>query len=134
MTRLLLVEPGYCPYQAGFSSPAAAVKEVIEGESQILAPFGTSKIGIVCSKSQDRLKYNRQINDEGLVVRGRFLVCGLSDSKIIGLSKEQADRYSRLLFLPQCESNLDGELPAAKVRPQDERYGHKLSFLERLGR
>ena len=27
-----------------------------------------------------------------------------------------------------------GELPAAKVRPQDERYGGKLSFWERLER
>lgn len=134
MTRLLVVEPGYCPYQAGFASPNAAIEEVIEGKSQILTPFGTQKIGIVCSKSQDGLKYNRQINDDGLVVRGRFIVCGLSESKIIGLSKEQADRYSRLLFLPQCENCWNSDLPTAKVRPQDERYGHKLSFLERLGR
>lgn len=134
MTRVLVVEPGYCPYQAGFASPTAAIEEVIEGESQILTPFDTPKIGIACSKSQSRLKYNRQINDDGLVIRGRFIVCGLSESKIIGLSKEQADRYSRLLFLPQCESCLDGDLPTAKVRPQDERYGHKLSFLERLSR
>lgn len=134
MARLLVVEPGYCPYQSGFASPAAAIEEVIEGESQILMPFGTPKVGIVCSKSQSRLKYNRQINDEGLVVRGRFLVIGLSESKIIGLSKEQADRYSRLLFLPQCENSWDGDLPTAKVRPQDERYGQKLSLLERLGR
>ena len=32
MTRLLVVEPSYCPYQAGFSSAATAVSEVIEGE------------------------------------------------------------------------------------------------------
>lgn len=86
MTRLLVVEPGYCPYQAGFSSAAAAVSEVIEGESQILKPFGTPRIGLICSKSQNRLKYNRQINDEGVTVRGRFLICGLHDDKIIGLA------------------------------------------------
>ena len=44
MTRLLVVEPSYCPYQAGFSSAATAVSEVIEGESQILKPFGTPRI------------------------------------------------------------------------------------------
>jgi len=35
MTRLLVVEPGYCPYQAGFPSAMAAASEVVEGESQI---------------------------------------------------------------------------------------------------
>ena len=87
MTRLLVVEPGYCPYQAGFSGAAAAVSEVIEGESQILKPFGTPRIGLICSKAQSRLKYNRQINDEGVTVRGRFLICGLHDDKVTGLSK-----------------------------------------------
>ena len=98
MTRLLVVEPGYCPYQAGFSSAATAVSEVIEGESQILKPFGTPRIGLICSKAQSRLKYNRQVNDEGITVRGRFLICGLNGDKVVGLSKDQADRYSRLLF------------------------------------
>ena len=134
MTRLLVVEPSYCPYQAGFSSAATAVSEVIEGESQILKPFGTPRIGLICSKAQSRLKYNRQVNDEGVTVRGRFLVCGLNGDKVIGLSKDQADRYSRLLFLPQVADMASDELPAAKVRPQDERYGGKLSFWERLER
>lgn len=87
-----------------------------------------------CSKAQSRLKYNRQVNDEGITVRGRFLICGLNGDKVVGLSKDQADRYSRLLFLPQVEDMASGELPAAKVRPQDERYGNKLSFWERLER
>lgn len=47
MTRLLVVEPGYCPYQAGFPSAIAAASEVIEGESQILKPFGTPRIGLI---------------------------------------------------------------------------------------
>lgn len=98
MTRVLVVEPGYCPYQAGFASAAEAVAQVVEGNHQILKPFGTPKIGLICSCEQSRLKYNRQINDDGLTIRGRFLICGLNGDKIVGLSKEQADRYSRLLF------------------------------------
>ena len=134
MTRVLIIEPGYCPYQATFDSPQAAISEVIEGDSLLLKPFGTSKIGVVCSKNQSRLKYNRQINDDGLTIRGRFLICGLNGDKIVGLSKEQADRYSRLLFLPQVEDMLSGDLPIAKVRPSDERFGSKISFWERLSR
>ena len=30
MTRVLIIEPGYCPYQAAFDSPQAAISEVIE--------------------------------------------------------------------------------------------------------
>ena len=134
MTRVLVVEPGYCPYQAGFASSAEAIAQVIEGDHQILKPFGTQKIGLICSCEQSRLKYNRQINDDGLTIRGRFLICGLSGDKIVGLSKEQADRYSRLLFLPQVEDMRSGDFPAAKIRPQDERFGSKISFWERLSR
>ena len=53
MTRVLIIEPGYCPYQAAFDSPQAAISEVIEGDSLLLKPFGTSKIGVVCSKNQN---------------------------------------------------------------------------------
>ena len=137
MTRLLVVEPSYCPYQAGFSSAATAVSEVIEGESQILKPFGTPRIGLICSKSQSQLKYNRQVNDEGITVRGRFLICGLNGDKVVGLSKDQADRYSRLLFLPQVEDTPCRAKPrnwrcsrftACNTRtPSGERY-HALRF------
>ena len=114
MTRLLVIEPGYCPYQAVFPSAMAATSEVIEGESQILKPFGTPRIGLICSKAQCRLKYNRQVNDEGVTVRGRFLICGLNGDKVIGLSKDQADRYSRLLFLPQVADMLQNTCRRAK--------------------
>ena len=100
MTRVLIIEPGYCPYQAAFDSPQAAISEV----------------------------------EDGCTIRGRFLVCGLSESKMLGLSKEQAERYNRLLFFPQVEDMLSGDLPVAKVRPLDERFGSKISFWERLSR
>ena len=99
----------------------------------LLKPFGTSKIGVVCSKNQSLLKYNRQLED-GCTIRGRFLVFGLSESKMLGLSKEQAERYNRLLFFPQVEDMLSGDLPIAKVRPSDERFGSKISFWERMSR
>ena len=124
MTRVLIIEPGYCPYQAAFDSPQAAISEVIEGDSLLLKPFGTSKIGVVCSKNQSRLKYNRQLEDG----------CTIRESKMLGLSKEQAERYNRLLFFPQVEDMLSGDLPVAKVRPPDERFGSKISFWERLSR
>ena len=120
MMRLLVVEPGYCPYQAGFDSAADAIQQVIEGPSQVLTPFGTPRIGLICSSAQNSLKYNREITEDFSPVRGRFLICGLNSGRIVGLSREQAERYSRQLFLPQTE-HWTGDLPVAKVRPEDER-------------
>ena len=99
MTRVLVVEPGYCPYQAAFDSPQAAISEVIEGDSLLLKPFGTSKIGVVCSKNQSRLKYNRQLED-GCTIRGRFLVCGLSESKMLGAFQRTGRALQSASVLP----------------------------------
>ena len=131
MVRLLVVEPGYCPYIAYFDSPMAAINEVIRGESATWLPIGTSKIGLICSKDQDGMRYNRRINEENEVVYGRFLICGMNGDKPVGLSKEQADRYCRLYFQPQSLDMKDGDFPVAKVRPKDERFGERPKFWER---
>ena len=34
MTRVLAVEPGYCPYQAGFVGAAEAAAQVVEADSE----------------------------------------------------------------------------------------------------
>lgn len=52
MTRVLIIEPGYCPYQAAFDSPQAAISEVIEGDSLLLKPFGTSKTALCAVKTK----------------------------------------------------------------------------------
>lgn len=131
MVRLLVVEPGYCPYIANFDSVQKAACEVIQGISETMLPFDTNKIGIVCSKEQEGLRFNRLVGEDGLYVYGRFLICGMNEGKPVGLSKEQADRYSRLYFQPQS-LDMDGDdFPVAKVRPKDERYGQKPKFWER---
>lgn len=131
MVRLLVVEPGYCPYIAYFDSVQSAAQEVICGESKVILPFGTSKIGLLCSKNQSGLRYNRCINEDDIHVYGRFLICGLNGDKLTGLTKEQAERYSRLYFQPQNPCQDVDDFPVAKVRPKDERYGQKPRFWER---
>ena len=129
VVRLLVIEPGYCPYTANFDSVDAATQETILGAPQLYLPFDTSKIGLLCSKNQEGLKYNRQINDD-TAVYGRCLVCGVSDGHPVGLSKEQANRYSRKYYLPENPLQED-EFPTAKIKPVDERFGQKLRFWER---
>lgn len=70
MTRLLVVEPDYCPYQAGFPSAIAAASEVIEGESQILKPFGTPRIGLICSYWQNSPAHYANITNASFTSMG----------------------------------------------------------------
>ena len=131
MVRLLVVEPGYCPYIANFDNVQSAAQEVVCGESEVILPFGTPKIGLICSKDQSGLRYNRCINEDDIHVYGRFLICGMNGDKPIGLTKEQAERYSRLYFQPQNPYQDADDFPVAKVRPKDERYGQQPRFWER---
>ncbi|WP_283128648.1 hypothetical protein, partial [Allofournierella massiliensis] len=97
---MLILEPGYCPYTATFDTIESAVREVIPGTPQLTLPFDTAKIGMLCSENQSGLKFNRQINEE-LSVYGRCIICGVRENAATGLSREQADRYSRKYFLPE---------------------------------
>ena len=76
MVRLLIIEPGYCPYIANFDNIESAVREVIPGTSQLTLPFDTAKIGMLCSENQSGLKFNRQINED-FSVYGRCIICGV---------------------------------------------------------
>ncbi len=131
MVRLLIVEPGYCPYAANFDTVEEAVTQVLNGSHLLLKPFDTPKIGLLCSQHSEGLRFNRVINEDGTYIKGRFIICGLHEQKPSGLTKEQADRYSRLFFQPQTEHPDSEDFPLAKVRPMDERFGKKLHFWER---
>lgn len=129
VVRLVVIEPGYCPYTASFESIADAEKEVLSAPATLCKPFDTPKIGLLFDSHSTNLPYNRQIS-EGVTVHGRCIICGVSGEKAVGLSKEQADRYSRKYFLPESLME-DGEIPVAKVKPADERFGRKMHFWER---
>ena len=113
MVRLLVVEPGYCPYIATFDNVQSAAQEVVCGKSEVVLPFDTPRIGLICSKEQSGLRYNRRINEDDIHVYGRFLICGMNGDKPIGLTKEQAERYSRLYFQPQNPCQDVDDVPVA---------------------
>ena len=51
--RVLVLEPGYCPYIAFFDSAEEAVKKIIQGEKNVALPFGNEVIALVSSEEQD---------------------------------------------------------------------------------
>ena len=70
--RVLVLEPGYSPYTASFHDEAEAAEKIIEGNRQMLLPFGNEVIALVCSEVQDGLPLNRSINEQ-VILNGRAL-------------------------------------------------------------
>lgn len=90
--RVLVLEPGYCPYIAFFDSSEEAVRKIIQGERNVSLPFGNDVIALVTSTEQDTLPFNRTI-DETTYINGKALICGWDGERLRELSRKQADRY-----------------------------------------
>ena len=132
--RVLVLEPGYCPYIAFFDSAEEAAKKIIQGEQRVSLPFGNDVIALVSSERQDVLPFNRTI-DGTTYINGRALICGWDGKRLLELSRKQADRYYRRYLYPEKLIDEDTGLrmipQQPKVKPKDGRFGRKPSFLER---
>jgi len=145
--KVLIVEPGYSPYEADLENTPAALTailmsteqkkgHVISRNSAVSAfPFDNTVIAAVYGGDAEK-PYNRTLGSIGLV-QGRFIVCGSRRGRFVGLTREQAQRYSRRLHFPEKFEERDGRLyslPCApKIKPKDERLGNsgRFSFFER---
>lgn len=132
--RVLVLEPGYCPYIAFFDSSEEAVRKIIQGEQNVSLPFGNDVIALVTSNEQNNLPFNRTI-DETSYINGRALICGWDGEKLRELTRKQADRYYRRYLYPEKLVDEDTGLrmipQQPRVKPRDERVGRKPTFLER---
>ncbi len=132
--RVLVLEPGYSPYTASFHDEAEAAEKIIEGNRQMLLPFGNEVIALVCSEVQDGLPLNRSINEQ-VILNGRAFVCGWDGKKLRALTRKQADRYSRRYLYPEQLVDTGDAWMAVpqhpRVKPTDERLGRKSWLLER---
>ena len=132
--RVLVLEPGYCPYIAFFDSAEEAVKKIIRGEKKMELPFGNEVIALVTSVEQDSLPFNRTI-DETVYINGRALIFGWDGKALQGLTRKQADRYYRRYLYPEKLVDEDTGLrmipQQPRVKPKDERFGRRPTSLER---
>ena len=132
--RMLVLEPGYCPYIAQFPSVEEACRQVIKGPYTRQLPFGNDVIMLLAGEQQEGLPHNRVIADD-LILRGRALICGWDGKKEIQLTRQQADRYYRAYLYPEQVADGWNQLLAVpvnpRVKPQDERFGRRPGWLER---
>lgn len=107
--KVLIVEPGYSPYEADLENTPAALTAILESEQYTAAfPFDNTVIAAVYGGDAEK-PYNRTLGSIGLV-QGRFIVCGSRRGRFVGLTREQAQRYSRRLHFPEKFEERDGRL------------------------
>ena len=107
--KVLIVEPGYSPYEADIENTLASLTAVLESEQYTAAfPFDNTVIAAVYGGDAEK-PYNRTLGSIGLV-QGRFIVCGSRRGRFVGLTREQAQRYSRRLHFPEKFEERDGRL------------------------
>lgn len=115
--KVLIVEPGYSPYEADIENTPAALTAVLESEQYTAAfPFDNTVIAAVYGGDAEK-PYNRTLGSIGLV-QGRFIVCGSRRGRFVGLTREQAQRYSRRLHFPEKFEERDGRLYSLPCDPK----------------
>ena len=81
--KVLIVEPGYSPYEADLENTPAALTAVLESEQYTAAfPFDNTVIAAVYGGDAEK-PYNRTLGSIGLV-QGRFIVCGSRRGRFVG--------------------------------------------------
>ena len=132
--RMLVLEPGYCPYISHFPSAEEACRQVIKGPVSRYLPFGNDVILLLAGTQQQGQPHNRIIAQD-LVVCGRALICGWNGQKEIELTRKQADRYYRAYLYPERVADDWNSVLVVpvnpRVKPVDERFGRKPGWLER---
>ena len=94
--RVVMVEPGYAPYEKelnGLTEMQAAVGGLI----QAIYPF-EERVGLVCNEEGriNGMEFNRSVPGGYEGVFGPFFVCGLGDEDFCSLTPEQIKTYKQM--------------------------------------
>ena len=101
-----VVEPGKKPEKIELSGGTDEINDLIGGEINILRPFDED-VAILCSVGREAAAFplNRALYGEDHkvdeVIRGTFLIVGISDDSFTALSEEQMGKYGKLFETPE---------------------------------
>ena len=93
--NVLVVEPGYLPYEKEISG-LKEMQETVGGYIQAIYPY-PEPVAIVCNEEglNDGLEYNRSVPGGYGGVFGTFFICGLGEENFCSLSPELVDRFKK---------------------------------------
>ena len=119
--NVLVVEPGYAPYEKEVNG-LSEMQAVVGGGIQAIYPY-KEQVAIVCNEEGilNGLTFNRSIEGGYGGVFGTFFVCGLGEESFCSLTPEQVKTYKRKFHHAEILIGAMGnEAVTIKVEPREK--------------
>lgn len=119
--KVLVVEPGYAPYEKEING-LHEMQAVVGGLIQPIYPYEKESISVVCNEEGliNGLPFNRSVEGGYGGVFGTFFVCGLTEEDFCSLPPEQMERFKKEFHNAEILIGAKGNEPITlKVSPKD---------------
>lgn len=115
----IVIEPEKKPRIVQAEKGLDALQRYVGGMIDVTYPFNDS-VGIVCNDDgigalNRALRYDGELRNRGEIygiIRGKFLIVGLTEESFGDLTEEQQRRYMARFHRPECFFNIGGKLYA----------------------
>ena len=119
---VLVVEPGYAPYEKTIPHELHAMQEIVGGLITVAYPYDES-VGFVANDEGllMGMEFNRSVDGGygGLV--GPFFICGLTEDSFCSLPPDQIERFKEKFHKAEILLGFRGDEPVTlKVEPKQK--------------
>ena len=119
---VLVVEPGYAPYEKSISG-LDEMQATVGGMIQAIYPY-EEQVAIVCNEEGllHGLEFNRSVPGGYGGVVGTFFICGLGEEDFCSLTPEQMEKYRKEYHKAEILIGARGNAPITiKVEPKQKK-------------
>ena len=119
---VLMVEPGYAPYEKTIPNTLEAKQELVGGLITAIYPY-EEMVAIVANDEGILLnmEFNRSVEGGYGGVFGSFFVCGLTEDDFCSLPPEQMERFKKKFHKAEILLGVRGnDLITLKVEPKQK--------------
>ena len=121
-TTVLVVEPGYAPYEKTIPHDVHAMQEIVGGWITAIYPY-EEMVAIVANDEGLLLgmDFNRTVEGGYGGIVGPFFVCGLSEDDFCSLPPDQIERFKKKFHKAEILVGFRGSEPVTlKVEPKQK--------------
>ena len=119
---VLVVEPGYAPYEKSING-LDEMQATVGGLIQAIYPY-EEQVAIVCNEEGllHGLEFNRSVPGGSGGVVGTFFICGLGEEDFCSLTPEQMEKYRKEYHKAEILIGARGKEPITiKVEPKQKK-------------
>ena len=119
---VLMVEPGYAPYEKTIPNTLEAKQELVGGLITAIYPY-EEMVAIVANDEGILLnmEFNRSVEGGYGGVFGSFFVCGLTEDDFCSLPPDQMERFQKKFHKAEILLGFRGDEPVTlKVEPKQK--------------